>query len=101
VHTTNYGVNGSDINELGQHLPPLQVYGKHEPHGSYARSAAKGLDDGRVKGLIAEFHRVHGQFPKRYFSASRLALRFSSFNVPGLGLCFLDIEHDGGGDRVE
>lgn len=101
MQTQNYGVNGSQVNELGQHLPPMQVYGKYEPHASQAASAARGLDEGRVKWLIAEFHKANGKAPKVYISPERFALTFSSFHAPGVGLCFLDIKHGQGPDRVE
>ncbi len=101
MQTDSYGVNGTNVNELGQRLPPMQVYSKYEPHGSFADSAARGMDEGWVKHLITEFHKAHGTLPKRYFAPSRLALTFSSFHVPGLGLCFLDIAYDGSPERVE
>lgn len=102
MQTHNYGVNGSQVNELGQHLPPMQVYGKYEPHGDFARSAARNLNEWQVKELIIGFHRIHGKMPSRYFSAIPLpGLKGSSFHVPLLGPCFLDISHDEGPERVE
>lgn len=102
MQTQNYGVNGSQVNELGQHLPPMQVYGKYEPMGHMVASVCRGLDEWKVKELIIDFHRIHGKMPSRYVSATAIpGLRGSSFNVPLLGSCFLDISHDEGPERVE
>ena len=101
MQTSNYGINGSDVNELGQRLPPMQVIGKHEPWGHMGRSAERGLDAGRVLDLVDAFFRQHGRAPAKYFSPDRLAITFRSFRHPEIGLFFLDITHDNGPERVE
>jgi len=102
MQTQNYGVNGSQVNELGQNLPPMQVYGKYEPWQSFAASAVRDLNEWQVKELIAAFHKATGRMPSKYFSATPLpGLKGSSFHVPGLPPCFLDIAHDEGPERVE
>lgn len=102
MQTQNYGVNGGQVNELGQHLPPMQVYGKYEPWGSFTASALRELPTGRVCDLIAAFHEANGRMPSKYWSAAPIVgLKGSTFHVHGVGSCFLDIGHDEGPERVE
>ena len=102
MQTHNYGINGSQVNELGQHLPPMQVYGKYEPHADMARSICRGLSKTRVWDLVVEFHEKNGRMPSKYWSGDPLpGLKGHSFNVPGLGYCFLDIDHDENPEHVK
>ncbi len=101
MKTTAYGMHGSDVNELGQRLPPLQVYGKYEPWGSFADSASRGLNKGRVCELIDRFHHEHQAFPTKYFAPKPITgLRAASFHASP-GPCVLDICYDEGPERVE
>lgn len=101
MQTTNYGINGSDVNELGQRLPPMQVYGKYEPFGHMGRTAARTLDFGRVLHLVETFFRAHGHLPRAYFNPNPTSITLHSFRLPGHGVFFLDITHDGSRERVE
>lgn len=101
MQTTKYGMNGSDVNELGQRLPPMQVYGKYEPHGHMAASAFRGISDSRVCELVLAFHAARGRMPSAYFTPEPTGAKGSSFHPPGLAPCYLDIRHDGGPERVE
>jgi hypothetical protein len=101
MQTRNYGINGTDINELGQRLPPMQVYGKYEPWGHFAATAARHLDKSRVCELIDRFHHEHRAFPTKYFAPAPISgLRACSFHASP-GPCVLDICHDEGPERVE
>lgn len=102
MDTQNYGINGSQVNELGQHLPPMRVYGKYEPWGHMTQSVTRELSSPRVCDLVIDFHAKHGRMPSKYWSAIPLpGLKASSFHPPGLPSCFLDIGHDEGSERVE
>lgn len=101
MQTHNYGVNGSQVNELGQHLPPMQVYGKYEPIGHMTQSAFRGISSPRVCDLIWAFKLQHGRMPTKYFAPEPTSAKGSSFHPPGLAPCFLDIDHDEGPERVE
>lgn len=101
MQTDQYGINGSNVNELGQRLPPMQVYGKYEPHGHMAATAFRDISDSRVCDLIWAFKLQHGRMPATYFPPFPTAAKGSSFRPEGLAPCFLDIRHDGGPERVE
>jgi len=101
MQTTNYGINGTNINEMGQHLPPMQVYGKHEPFGHMGRTATRSLDFGRILGLADSFFRAYGRPPRTYYSPIPTNVTLHSFRLPGLSTFFLDIVHDGSAERVE
>jgi hypothetical protein len=101
MQTTKYGMNGSDVNELGQRLPPMQVFGKYEPQGSYADSVSRHLNKSRVCELIDAYHAEHQAFPTVYYAPQPLTgLRACSFH-PEAGPCVLDIRYDEGPERVE
>lgn len=83
-YTSNYGANGSQVNELGQRLTPKPIWNSTDGV-NMARSAFGFMDRLNVEEMVRDFYREHGKKP------TKLCITETSTTAKAEGKIYKDI----------